>query len=172
MRNTAIKNALERTEGASFSNGVMVVGTSSSHVAIAFNDTPGQENQIVPLAKGDATQLMVLLASALGYRVDTEEEAAAVRRQQRDENYFDTLDGALNTAFARAAVDGAEFTEGSQEVAEFRAVFEAPGIIYGQTGRHSMPVLVRRGKHVLNLHLTVVIYRMDNGRYELTSYIN
>jgi hypothetical protein len=72
MRDQAIDNALHYKTGASFSDGNIVVGVSPGHVAIAFNNTVGQEHQLVPMTKATALSVMALLSSALGVRVDWE----------------------------------------------------------------------------------------------------
>lgn len=64
MKDQAIQAALEKTEGKSFSYENMVVGISPDHVAIAFNDTPYNQNQIVALRQRDAQELFSLLYRA------------------------------------------------------------------------------------------------------------
>lgn len=44
------------------------------------------------------------------------------------------------------------------------------GVSYGQTVSHSLPVFKWKGKLSYTRALTCVLYRMESGRYELTSY--
>lgn len=82
----------------------------------------------------------------------------------KDENYFDTLTGALNVAVGRAIQKGYAFSD--NELCAFLDQWNG-GVGYGQTVRHACPVL---GKG--NRAMTVVLYRTEAGRYELTTYIN
>lgn len=63
-KDEAINNALTWTEGVSFSDGNMVCGISSTHVAIAFNNTPLAENQLTVLEMESAKALFSILYPA------------------------------------------------------------------------------------------------------------
>jgi hypothetical protein len=80
--------------------------------------------------------------------------------------YFDTLGGALDAAYGAAVESGAELdiTEWTRFVAEFGPV------AYGTTVSKSVLLFRWKGKLSYRYALTVVIYRMPSGRYEMTSY--
>jgi len=64
MIHDAVDNALSFKDGKSFSDGVMVVGKSDTHVAVSFNNTPHSENTIMILRRADAISLATLILSA------------------------------------------------------------------------------------------------------------
>lgn len=64
MKDEAIANALKWTEGKSFSDGNICLGTSPDHVAVAWNQTTHNQNQILVLTQRDAATLYSLLHSA------------------------------------------------------------------------------------------------------------
>lgn len=84
-------------------------------------------------------------------------------------NYFKTLSAALDAAVGRATERGAEFD--SKELSDFLDQWNG-GVSYGQTVRHACPVFKLKGKLVYTRAMTVVLYRMESGNYELTTYIN
>jgi hypothetical protein len=90
-------------------------------------------------------------------------------KHNRPQIYFETLGGAIDAAIGGAQQDGAEF-----DLKELSAFMDQwiGGVSYGQTVRHSLPVFKLKGKLQYVRALTVVLYRMDSGRYELVSYIN
>jgi hypothetical protein len=84
------------------------------------------------------------------------------------ENYFETVSEALNAAYARAIEEKAEFDLPEWE--GFTHMFN--GIEYGETRRNACLLFKYRGRLNYSKALTVIIYRLETGRYELTSYIN
>lgn len=85
------------------------------------------------------------------------------------QNYFDTLSSALDEAFHRAIQQGAEFD--TKETEEFCASFGP--VNYGQTVRGALPAFKYKGRLFGHKRaMTVVICRMESGRYELTTYLN
>lgn len=65
MRDQAIQNALKWHPEQSVSDGNILVGASPTHVAVNFNNTPGQENTMIILRRVDAAALLCLLQSIL-----------------------------------------------------------------------------------------------------------
>lgn len=84
------------------------------------------------------------------------------------QNYFDTEAQALDIAIARAIEQGAEFD--TQELERF--IFEFGPVNYGTTVRGTLPTFRFKGKLTRNRVLTVVLCRMESGKYELTSYLS
>ena len=74
----ATHNAMNYREGFSFSDGNMVIGNGQGQVAIAYNNTPHNANQMTILQDRDALNLFTLLQSAL-----TEKGLIAGTRQGR-----------------------------------------------------------------------------------------
>lgn len=83
--------------------------------------------------------------------------------------YFEMLTSALNEAFRLAYDQGCSFDNAEQDA--FISRWNG-GVNYGETVTHSCPVFKRKGKLEYVRHMTVVIYRMESGRYELTTYVN
>lgn len=65
MKDEAIHNALNYTEGKSFSDGNMVVGVSKNYMAIAFNNTTHNKNNLLVLQKADAIALFATMFPAM-----------------------------------------------------------------------------------------------------------
>lgn len=84
-------------------------------------------------------------------------------------NYFKTLSAALNAAVGRATERGAEFD--TKELCTFLDQWNG-GVSYGQTVTHACPLFKLKGKLQYVRAMTVVLYRMESGNYELTTYIN
>lgn len=61
----AILNAIRYTDGQSFSDGNIVVGIGEGQVAIAFNNTLFNQNQLTVMQDQDAKNIYALLTSAL-----------------------------------------------------------------------------------------------------------
>lgn len=95
-------------------------------------------------------------------------EMRARRTRENRENYFESLSEALNIAFGRAQDQGATFDDG--ELSRWFDKWNG-GVTYGRTVTHSCPCLTFKGKGTTRA-MTVVIYRMESGRYELTTYVN
>lgn len=91
----------------------------------------------------------------------------ALNQPERTQNYFETLAGALNEAFRRAFEDGAAFDD--HEIQKFLETFGC--VAYGQTVRNSVMPMKIKGKMNYSRAMTVVITRMESGKYELVSYI-
>lgn len=90
------------------------------------------------------------------------------------ESHFDTLTQAIDAAqLTLDAADGCPVFSGFGLPAEYhwtQQIFDAGHLAYGQTRNHNFELLTLKGKQTRKwFHVT--IYRMDNGRYELTSYI-
>lgn len=83
-------------------------------------------------------------------------------------NYFETEAEALDEAYGRAVADGAEFD--SQEWERFVSTFGP--VSYGQTVRGTVLLFKHKGRFNYTRALTVVLYRLESGKYELTSYIS
>jgi len=79
--------------------------------------------------------------------------------------YFNTLAGALD------AVEHFAFNAKAELDQNWRARFDFNYCIYsGCTARETIEIISLRGK-CTNKALHLSLYRMDSGRYELTSYI-
>lgn len=61
----AVTNATKYTTGASFSDGNIVVGTSARQLAIAWNNTAHNANNLTVMELKDAIAVYSLLGSAL-----------------------------------------------------------------------------------------------------------
>ena len=85
---------------------------------------------------------------------------------QQSDTYFETLSGALDAVRERVAKKG--FTVDEEEMF---TQFGTGGIAYLQTKRANIPLL-KAGIPQRNRSVTIAIYRMDSGQYELTAYIN
>lgn len=86
----------------------------------------------------------------------------------KNENYFDTEAEALDMAVKRAIEAGAEFDTKELE----RFVFEFGPVNYATTVRGTLPTFRFKGKLTTHRVLTVVLCRMESGKYELTSYLS
>ena len=80
-------------------------------------------------------------------------------------NYFETLSDAVYEAERRACAKGADFDN-----LDLYEAFSG-GVSYGQTVRAAIKLISYKGR-ASRMALTVVIYRVESGKYELTSYIN
>lgn len=89
-----------------------------------------------------------------------------INEAQPDETYFDTLAGAISAVKEKAAKKGYALSGD-----EIWTNFGTGGINYGQTKRANIS-LIKDGVPQKNRSVTIAIYRMDSGKYELTSYIN
>lgn len=85
-----------------------------------------------------------------------------------NENYFETEAEALDMAVKRAMDLGAEFD--TQELDRFLSNFGP--VSYGQTVRDSLLAFRYKGKLTTRRVLSVVLFRMESGKYELTSYLS
>ena len=92
-------------------------------------------------------------------------------RQPNQDTYFETLSQTLDAVRAKANAYGLEVDE--EDIWRY---FGTGGIGYGETEKanlrllqHGEPMLDKRGNE-LNRFIRVSIYRMDNGKYELTAY--
>lgn len=65
MRAEAIQTSINYVNGQSFSDGNIVIGTSNDYVAVSWNNTENNENQLTVLTVRDAQTLLVLLGEAL-----------------------------------------------------------------------------------------------------------
>ena len=88
-----------------------------------------------------------------------------------DNVYFDTLSSALDEIRRKASTIGCTLDED-----EVFTQFGTGGVSYGQTKsavipllKNGEPILSKSGKP-MNRSLSVQIYRMDSGRYELNVY--
>ena len=88
-----------------------------------------------------------------------------MRKRVPAQTHFDLLGEAVDTAVERAEKRGYEVD--SHEVF---TQLKTGGVGYGETARASI-TLYKDGKEQRK-GLIVVIYRMETGRYELTTYIN
>jgi|DEB19_MinimDraft_3_1074340.scaffolds.fasta_scaffold02919_9 hypothetical protein len=84
-----------------------------------------------------------------------------------NEIYFETLGAAVTAFVAHTFAKGGVLVE--NEVAGVAEKFNG-GVSYGQTVSRSFELLSFKGKPTRKFaHIT--LYRMESGRYELTSYI-
>lgn len=87
------------------------------------------------------------------------------------DTYFETLSGALDQV--RKQVESLGYSLDEEEL-QFQ--FGTGGISYGQTKSAVIPLLkdgqeiVGKSGKSLNRGISISIYRMDSGRYELTAY--
>ncbi len=85
----------------------------------------------------------------------------------QSETYFETLGEAVRSFVAQTFAKGG--TLAANEHAEIAEKFNG-GVSYGQTVSRSFELLSFKGKPTKKwAHAT--LYRMDSGRYELTTYI-
>lgn len=84
----------------------------------------------------------------------------------QNDSYFETLSAALDAVRTRVAAKGYEVDED-----QMFNQFGTGGISYGETKRANIQLL-KGGLPQRNRSVTIAIYRMDSGRYELTAYIN
>jgi len=92
-------------------------------------------------------------------------EIKLVEGQQND-TYFETLSDAINAVREKVAKKG--FTLDEDEVWTY---FGTGGVSYGQTKRANIPLL-KDGIPDKRRSVMIILYRMESGTYELTSYIN
>jgi hypothetical protein len=92
-------------------------------------------------------------------------EVAEVNAPQND-TYFETLSAALDAVREKVIKKG--FTVDEDEM--FRT-FGTGGINYGETKRATISLL-KNGVPDKRRSVTIAIYRMDSGKYELTAYLN
>ena len=97
------------------------------------------------------------------FYVDSETKFAQGGKTYEYETYHDTLASALNEADKYVESKGLKFTDET-----YFPDVTMGGISYGQTARLTRGIQ-REGKKKEDV-LIVVIYRMDNGKYELTMY--
>jgi len=93
-------------------------------------------------------------------------EVSEIAKPQQNDTYFETLSEALDAVRTRVAKKG--FTV--DEDAMFTQ-FGTGGIGYGETKRANIPLL-KNGIFDKRRSVTIAIYRMDGGKYELTAYLN
>lgn len=94
-----------------------------------------------------------------------ETEIGEVKVQQND-TYFETLSAALDAVKERVAKKGYTVDED-----EMFTQFGTGGINYLETKRATISLL-RNGIPDKRRSVTIAIYRMDSGKYELTAYMN
>jgi hypothetical protein len=86
--------------------------------------------------------------------------------RQPNSPYYETLSQALDAV--REQVGNKGFTVDEDDM---QLHFGTGGISYGETKRANISLL-KNGIPDKRRNVTIAIYRMDSGRYELTSYIN
>jgi len=79
--------------------------------------------------------------------------------------YHDTFAGAIEAAATNAAKAGVVFHD-----LQWTADIAREPVNYGETRRMSVPVFTYKGR-VTRKHFQVVLYRLDSGTYELTTYV-
>jgi hypothetical protein len=84
----------------------------------------------------------------------------------QNDTYFETLSAALDAVRERVEKKG--FTVDEDDMF---TQFGTGGINYGETKRATIPLL-RNGIPDKRRSVTIAIYRMDSGKYELTAYLN
>jgi len=94
------------------------------------------------------------------------DEKKKLNELANNDTYFETLSGALEAVRAMVARKGFEVNED-----ELFTQFGTGGISYGITKRANIG-LMKNGVPEQRRNVTIAIYRMDSGRYELTAYIN
>ena len=82
-----------------------------------------------------------------------------------DQNYHETLGAALAEHIARVHRAGGVFADDAEEM----YMFISP-VHYGQTAYDHRELVSLKGRKTTRC-ANFAIYRMDNGTYELTSYI-
>ena len=92
-------------------------------------------------------------------------EIAEVNVPQND-TYFETLSAALNAVREKVAKKGFAVDEDNMF-----AEFGTGGINYGETKKATISLL-KNGVPDNKRSVTIAIYRMDSGKYELTAYLN
>jgi hypothetical protein len=104
-----------------------------------------------------------MIGQLLPYNDEPETELA---EGQTGGVYFETLSAALDAV--REKVEKRGYTVDEEDMWNY---FGTGGIGYLQTKRATIPLL-KDGIPQRNRSVTIAIYRMDSGQYELTSYIN
>jgi|ERR1035437_501485 hypothetical protein len=92
-------------------------------------------------------------------------QVAEVNAPQND-TYFETLSAALDAVREKVAKKGFTVDEDNMF-----AEFGTGGINYGETKRATISLL-KNGILDKRRSVTIAIYRMDSGKYELTAYLN
>jgi hypothetical protein len=92
-------------------------------------------------------------------------EVAEMKVPQND-TYFETLSAALDAVREKVAKKGFAVDED-----QIFATFGTGGINYGETKRETISLL-KNGVPDNRRSVTIAIYRMDSGKYELTAYLN
>ena len=92
-------------------------------------------------------------------------EVAEVNVPQNN-TYFETLSAALDAVREKVAKKGFTVDEDNMF-----AEFGTGGINYGETKRETISLL-KNGVPDNRRSVTIAIYRMDSGKYELTAYLN
>ena len=82
------------------------------------------------------------------------------------QNYFETLSATVEAIVSRAAESRAVFKDDNDAAWELNRGH----LSYGETRRHSIELASYKGKPTRK-YFQAVIIRMDDGRYELTTYV-
>jgi len=93
-------------------------------------------------------------------------EVSEMARPEQNDTYFETLSEALDAVRTRVKNKGFEVDEDAMFTQ-----FGTGGIGYGETKRANIPLL-KNGIPDKRRSVTIAIYRMDSGKYELTAYLN
>lgn len=137
---------------------------------------PKHKGYCTPMSKSTCTPKRKALAKRFKKGIEDEaygtpdplgtNMAKPVNEILQNETYFETLSAALDAVKEKVAKKGYTVDED-----DMFTQFGTGGIGYGQTKRANIPLL-KDGVPQKNRSITIAIYRMDSGKYELTSYIN
>jgi len=114
----------------------------------------------------DSKFLKQLIAAKNMKELEEGESKKKLTESTQEEIYFDTLSGALDAVRTMVGKKGYTVDED-----DMFTQFGTGGISYGVTKRANIGLL-RDGIPQNRRNVTIVIYRMDSGKYELTAYIN
>ena len=147
------------TEG--FGGVIYVVFDGTSHWIQPQEDYTAADGEVV--AKFNDINMAQEKAEQLNG--ESQDQIREIAPAQND-TYFETLSAALDAVRQSVAKKGYEVDED-----QMFNQFGTGGISYGETKRANIQLL-KGGIPQRNRSVTIAIYRMDSGRYELTTYIN
>jgi|ERR1035437_701069 hypothetical protein len=127
---------------------------------------PEHKGFCTPMTKSTCTPARKALAKRFKKGIDEELSLNNEVKVQQNDTYFETLSAALDAVRERVEKKGYTVDEN-----EMFTQFGTGGINYLETKRATISLL-RNGIPDKRRSVTIAIYRMDSGKYELTAYMN
>ena len=127
---------------------------------------PEHKGFCTPMTKSTCTPARKALAKRFKKGIDEELSLNNEVKVQQNDTYFETLSAALDAVRERVEKKGYTVDEN-----EMFTQFGTGGINYLETKRVTI-ALLRNGIPDKRRSVTIAIYRMDSGKYELTAYMN